>query len=230
MFNEFNVFCSAALHRTSGCFIKAFYLCLFSFMTLNISGCNHKESKNTVSVDTGNIAEPVKQDNIGNTLAEARTKSENQKLTPEKLPDTKDNENPPQTPFDKGGKKGGFRDETAINKNQQPVPKKAQESNAIQESAKKIKVTFVELGSVGCIPCKMMQPIMKEIEEEYKGQVKVVFYDVWTEEGRPYAEKYGIRVIPTQVFLDENGVEFFRHEGFFPKEELVKILKSQGVE
>jgi len=33
-----------------------------------------------------------------------------------------------------------------------------------------IKVTFVELGSVGCIPCDKMQPIMKEIEEEYKGQ------------------------------------------------------------
>ena len=93
----------------------------------------------------------------------------------------------------------------------------------------KIKVTFVELGSVGCIPCKMMQPIMKEIEKEYKNQVKVIFYDVWTEEGSPYAEKYRIRVIPTQVFLDENGKEYFRHEGFFPKDELIEVLKQKGV-
>ena len=93
-----------------------------------------------------------------------------------------------------------------------------------------IKVTFVELGSVNCIPCKMMQPIMKEIEEEYKNQVKVVFYDVWTREGSPYAEKYKIRVIPTQVFLDKDGKEYSRHEGFFPKEELVQVLKMQGVE
>ncbi|UCF86051.1 MAG: hypothetical protein JSV50_10580, partial [Desulfobacteraceae bacterium] len=28
------------------------------------------------------------------------------------------------------------------------------------------KVTFIELGSVNCIPCKKMQPIMKQIEEE----------------------------------------------------------------
>ena len=41
-----------------------------------------------------------------------------------------------------------------------------------------IKVTFVELGSVKCIPCKMMQPIMEEIEKEYGDQVKVVFHDV----------------------------------------------------
>ena len=93
-----------------------------------------------------------------------------------------------------------------------------------------IKVTFVELGSVNCIPCKMMQPIMEEIEKEYAGQVKVVFHDVWTEDGRPYAQKYGIRLIPTQVFLDSEGNEYFRHEGFFPKEDLVEVLKQQGVE
>ena len=90
-------------------------------------------------------------------------------------------------------------------------------------------VTFVELGSVKCIPCKKMQPIMKEIEQEYAGSVKVVFHDVWTEAGKPYSKKYGIRVIPTQVFLDKDGTEYFRHEGYFPKDELVKVLKQKGV-
>jgi len=99
-----------------------------------------------------------------------------------------------------------------------------------KQEIKDIKVTFVELGSVGCIPCKMMKPIMEEIEKEYKGQVKVVFYDVWTAKGKPFARKYGIRVIPTQVFLDKNGKEYFRHEGFFAKDELVKVLKMKGVE
>ena len=32
-------------------------------------------------------------------------------------------------------------------------------------------VTFIELGSVKCIPCKMMQPIMDEIEQEYTGHI-----------------------------------------------------------
>ena len=93
----------------------------------------------------------------------------------------------------------------------------------------KYKVTFIELGSVRCIPCKQMQPIMKSIEEKYGKQVKVVFYDVWTEEGAPYGQKYGIEAIPTQVFLDENGNEYFRHLGFFPEEELVKVLNQKGV-
>lgn len=90
-------------------------------------------------------------------------------------------------------------------------------------------VTFVELGSVNCIPCKMMQPVMEEIEKEYGAQVRVVFHDVWTPEGRPFGEHYRIRAIPTQVFLDKDGKEFFRHTGFFPKEEIVKVLKKQGV-
>ncbi|MGB9745437.1 MAG: thioredoxin fold domain-containing protein [Bacteroidales bacterium] len=64
---------------------------------------------------------------------------------------------------------------------------------------------------------------------KYPNQVNVIFYDVWTPEGKPYAEKYNIQVIPTQVFLDENGKEFYRHEGYFPEEELVKVLKTKGV-
>jgi thioredoxin 1 len=91
------------------------------------------------------------------------------------------------------------------------------------------KVTFIELGSVNCIPCKKMQPVMKAIEQTYRENVKVVFYDVWTPEQKPFAQKYGIRLIPTQVFLDSNGKEFFRHEGFFPEEEIVRILRERGV-
>ena len=92
-----------------------------------------------------------------------------------------------------------------------------------------VLVTFVEIGSVKCIPCKAMQPIMKAVEEEYKGQVKIVFHDVWTPEGKYEAAIYYYRVIPTQIFLDKNGKEYFRHEGFFPKDEVVKVIKMKGV-
>ncbi|HAB51819.1 MAG: thioredoxin [Ignavibacteria bacterium RIFOXYB2_FULL_35_12] len=103
------------------------------------------------------------------------------------------------------------------------------QSKEKKNSTTKSKVTFIELGSVNCIPCKMMQPVMKNIEKKYGEQVKVIFYDVWTQEQRQYAEQYKIRVIPTQVFLDENGKEFHRHEGFYPEEEIAKLLKSRGL-
>lgn len=102
-------------------------------------------------------------------------------------------------------------------------------SVGVAEAAESYRVTFVELGSVNCVPCKMMQPVMREIEKKYPGQVRIIFHDVWTPEGRTSGAKYAIRVIPTQVFLDKNGKEYFRHEGFFPFEEVEKILKQKGV-
>ena len=95
--------------------------------------------------------------------------------------------------------------------------------------SKHSKVTFVELGSVNCIPCKQMQPVMKAIEEKYGDQVKVIFYDVWKEDQKKYATQYGIKLIPTQVFLDANGKEFHRHEGFYPEAEIDKILQGKGL-
>ena len=89
------------------------------------------------------------------------------------------------------------------------------------------KIEFVELGSVNCIPCKKMQPVMASIEKKYAGQVKVTFHDVWKDEAP--AQKYGIDLIPTQVFLDAGGKELMRHQGFYPEEEIDKFLKSQGL-
>jgi len=116
---------------------------------------------------------------------------------------------------------------TEVNENTAAV---AAENKTVSTEIKgELKVTFVELGSVNCIPCRMMQPVMEKVEKTYPGQVKVIFHDVWTDQGRSEGYKFGVRVIPTQVFLDKNGKEYFRHEGFFPFEEVDKILKQKGV-
>jgi len=102
-------------------------------------------------------------------------------------------------------------------------------STTAKPSAIKPLVTFVEIGSVNCIPCRAMQPIMNAVEQEYKSQVKIVFHDVWTPKGKEDAMKYNIRVIPTQIFLDKDGKEYFRHEGYFPRDEVIKVIKMQGI-
>ena len=100
---------------------------------------------------------------------------------------------------------------------------------SVTNSETKYKATFIELGSVRCIPCQKMQPVIKSVEEKYGDQVKVIFYDVWTSQGKEDAKQFDFDAIPTQLFLDENGREYFRHVGFFPEVELVKILKQKGV-
>ncbi len=90
-------------------------------------------------------------------------------------------------------------------------------------------VTFIELGSVNCIPCKAMQKVMKGVEEKYGVQIRIIFYDVWKEDQAHYAEDYNIRLIPTQVFLDADGKELMRHEGYFPEKDIDAFLQSKGL-
>ena len=87
---------------------------------------------------------------------------------------------------------------------------------------------LIEIGSVTCIPCKMMKPILDELRQEYAGRLQVDFIDVQVD--RKAIMKYGIRMIPTQVFLSAEGKELFRHEGFFPKEEILSKWKEVGID
>ena len=86
---------------------------------------------------------------------------------------------------------------------------------------------LVDLGAGKCIPCKMMAPILEELKSQYQDRLEVVFIDVW--ENPDQAKKYGISLIPTQIFFDASGKELFRHEGFFSKEDILAKWKEFGV-
>ena len=85
---------------------------------------------------------------------------------------------------------------------------------------------LVDLGAGKCIPCRQMKPVLEELEREYVGKFEVVFYDVW-EDPKP-AREYGIHAIPTQIFIDEEGRELFRHVGFYSKEEILQTWRDLG--
>lgn len=87
---------------------------------------------------------------------------------------------------------------------------------------------LIELGADKCIPCKAMKPILDDLTAEYKGKLEVAFHDVWKEPA--YTEKYGIEIIPTQIFLGPDDKELFRHQGFFSKDEILAKWKELGFE
>lgn len=86
---------------------------------------------------------------------------------------------------------------------------------------------LVDLGADKCIPCKMMAPVLEELSKEYAGQLDVVFIDVW--KNRDEGPRYGVQVIPTQIFFAANGKELCRHEGFFAKKDILKKWAELGV-
>jgi thioredoxin 1 len=105
----------------------------------------------------------------------------------------------------------------------------ADEATAIPNVPVPGKVTMVDIGAKKCIPCKMMAPIMAELEKEYhdSGRAAIFFIDVW--EHREQGPKFGIRTIPTQIFYDKTGKEVYRHEGFLDKKDIVAKLEELGV-
>ncbi len=86
---------------------------------------------------------------------------------------------------------------------------------------------LVDLGADKCVPCKMMAPILEELRAEQAGRLEVVFIDVW--KNKDEAAKYGIDLIPTQIFYAADGRELYRHEGFFAKEEILAKWQELGV-
>lgn len=88
-------------------------------------------------------------------------------------------------------------------------------------------VTMVDIGAKKCIPCKMMAPILQELQAEYRERAAVIFIDVW--ENPEAAPKFSIRTIPTQIFYDAQGKEMTRHEGFMDKQSIVSMLTKLGV-
>ena len=109
------------------------------------------------------------------------------------------------------------------------VSQSADEKSQVPQVPVQGKVTMVDIGAKKCIPCKMMAPIMEQLEQEYDstGKAAILFIDVWENpnEGR----RFGIKSIPTQIFYDKDGKEVYRHEGFMPKDTIIAMLEKLGV-
>lgn len=87
---------------------------------------------------------------------------------------------------------------------------------------------LLDLGSTTCIPCKMMAPILEDLKKDYAGRLTVEFADVIKDPS--LATPYGVKLIPTQIFFDASGKEFFRHEGFFSREDILAQFKGKGID
>lgn len=86
---------------------------------------------------------------------------------------------------------------------------------------------LLDFGAEYCVPCKMMKPILGDLKENYRDQLEMYYIDL--DVTPAIAGKYGINVIPTQIFFDANGIEKFRHEGFMDKDSILDKIKEIAV-
>ncbi|WP_299489011.1 thioredoxin [Acaryochloris sp. IP29b_bin.137] len=80
---------------------------------------------------------------------------------------------------------------------------------------------LVDFWAPWCGPCRMVAPVVDEISEQYKGQVKVV--KINTDENPNVASQYGIRSIPT-LMVFKGGQRVDMVVGAVPKTTLASTL------
>jgi len=92
------------------------------------------------------------------------------------------------------------------------------------KNGQQYEVTFLEFGATGCSACKRMESVLEEIREKHQQTIQVVFLNVLKPENQELMKFLGIATIPTQVLLDKDGKEFFRHTGYYSAAELIGKL------
>jgi thiol-disulfide isomerase/thioredoxin len=100
-------------------------------------------------------------------------------------------------------------------------------NNLVDRARRSGKPTMVEFGAPGCTPCEMMTPILAELKKKFSRKLNVLYVHVGQEQ--ILGSRFGIDVIPVQVFFDKKGLEVFRHTGFFPQVEIEKKMTQLGL-
>ena len=88
-------------------------------------------------------------------------------------------------------------------------------------AATKDKKVLIDFWATWCGPCKMVLPILADLAPQYEG--KVDFYKVDADVTPELLQQFGVRGVPTVVFLD-NGVETARLVGLNKKDQYVEKL------
>lgn len=83
-------------------------------------------------------------------------------------------------------------------------------------------IKLLDFWAVWCQPCRMMEPVIEELEKELKGKIEIEKINV--DENQAKASEYGVMSIPTFIVL-KDGKEVGRKIGVTSKTDLLKLLQ-----
>lgn len=90
------------------------------------------------------------------------------------------------------------------------------------EVLKEEGIVVVDFFATWCGPCKMLAPVLDEVQDEMKN-VKIVKMDI--DENSDKAAEYSVKNIPT-IKIFKNGEEVTTNVGFLPKESLKEMIEK----
>src|SRR6476659_4862102 len=86
-------------------------------------------------------------------------------------------------------------------------------------------VVLVDFWAPWCGPCKMIAPVLEELDGEVEGKAKIVKIDV--DDNQETAQKYGVMSIPTLI-LFKDGEAVDKVVGFQPKDALASLIEKHA--
>ncbi|NIA27442.1 MAG: thioredoxin TrxA [Desulfobulbaceae bacterium] len=97
------------------------------------------------------------------------------------------------------------------------------DSNFDADVVQSDKPALVDFWAEWCGPCKMIEPLLKEVAGDYADRIAVVKVNV--DESPNIAQKFGIRSIPTLMLFKDGNVHA-QKLGAMPKSQLIEFLDS----
>ena len=94
-------------------------------------------------------------------------------------------------------------------------PVEITDENFEEQVIKSDMPAVVDFGAAWCPPCRMLEPVLEELVDDYAGRVKVGSVNV--DNCRDTAGKFGIMSVPTIIFF-KDGQEVDRIIGYKPKD------------
>lgn len=83
---------------------------------------------------------------------------------------------------------------------------------------------IIKFGADFCQPCKVYHKYFEEVKDKFKD---ITFEEIDCEEDEETSDKYGIKNVPTTIFLDENNNIIYRKSGVITTDELTKIIDEK---
>jgi thioredoxin 1 len=97
------------------------------------------------------------------------------------------------------------------------------DQNFEKEVLKEKLPILVDFWAPWCGPCRLADPVIKELAEEYKGKMKTGKLNI--DENPKISQKYGVMSIPT-VIIFKGGKEVKKQVGFPGKEGYKKLIEE----
>jgi len=76
-----------------------------------------------------------------------------------------------------------------------------------------------------CGPCKTVAPILEELSKEYEGRLKI--YKIDTEAEQELSSVFGIRSVPSILFVPAGGKKPMMQAGALPKNTLKEVIEKE---